>query len=154
MWSKIAEEMKLPWRAVEAMHWQMGEQEIGRRSTSVPPSLLPPRSHTRHMVDSIPIPPSPLPLRSQTRHMVDSVPIPPSPLPPRSQTRHMVDSVPIPPSPLPPRSHKRHMVDSVPIPPSPLPPGSHTGLRSEQLPSITQLGLLVPSDALTAIRDR
>ena len=59
MWSKIAEEMTLPWRAAEAMHWQMGEQEMACRAgvvafslsnnQSTPPSSLPPRSHTRHM---------------------------------------------------------------------------------------------------------
>jgi Myb-like DNA-binding domain len=40
MWSKIAEEMTLPWRAAEAMHWQMGEQEMARRAGVVAFSLL------------------------------------------------------------------------------------------------------------------
>src|SRR5271154_637393 len=60
MWSKIAEEMSIPWRAAEAMHWQMGEQEMARRAGVTPFSLtansglpfvpmttLPPRSHMR-----------------------------------------------------------------------------------------------------------
>lgn len=32
MWSRIAEEMEIPWRNVEAMHWQIGEYEIARRA--------------------------------------------------------------------------------------------------------------------------
>jgi len=32
MWSKIAEEMTVPWRAAEAMHWQIGEQDMARRA--------------------------------------------------------------------------------------------------------------------------
>ena len=39
MWSKIAEEMTIPWRAAEAMHWQMGEQDMARRAGVVPFSL-------------------------------------------------------------------------------------------------------------------
>jgi hypothetical protein len=36
MWSKVAEEMQIPWRAAEAMHWQMGEQEMARRASCQP----------------------------------------------------------------------------------------------------------------------
>jgi hypothetical protein len=32
MWAKIATEMTLPWRAAEAMHWQMGEHEMAHRA--------------------------------------------------------------------------------------------------------------------------
>lgn len=39
MWAKIAEEMVLPWRAVEAMHWQVGELEMARRAGVVPFTL-------------------------------------------------------------------------------------------------------------------
>lgn len=39
IWSKIAEEMAIPWRAAEAMHWQLGEQEMARRAGVVPFSL-------------------------------------------------------------------------------------------------------------------
>ncbi|KKA16796.1 MYB DNA-binding domain protein [Rasamsonia emersonii CBS 393.64] len=39
MWSKVAEEMAIPWRAAEAMHWQLGEQEMARRAGVVPFSL-------------------------------------------------------------------------------------------------------------------
>lgn len=39
MWAKVAEEMSIPWRAVEAMHWQLGEQEMARRAGVTPFSL-------------------------------------------------------------------------------------------------------------------
>lgn len=39
MWSKIAEELNVPWRAAEAMHWQLGEQEMARRAGVTPFSL-------------------------------------------------------------------------------------------------------------------
>ncbi|ETS73412.1 hypothetical protein PFICI_15017 [Pestalotiopsis fici W106-1] len=39
MWAKVAEEMAVPWRAVEAMHWQLGEQEMARRAGVTPFSL-------------------------------------------------------------------------------------------------------------------
>jgi hypothetical protein len=32
MWAKISEEMGVPWRAAEAMHWQLGEKEMARRA--------------------------------------------------------------------------------------------------------------------------
>ncbi|KAI2634231.1 hypothetical protein GGS26DRAFT_38449 [Hypomontagnella submonticulosa] len=39
MWAKIAEEMAIPWRAAEAMHWQLGEQDIARRAGTTPFAL-------------------------------------------------------------------------------------------------------------------
>lgn len=39
MWAKVAEEMSIPWRAVEAMHWQLGEHEMARRAGVIPFSL-------------------------------------------------------------------------------------------------------------------
>ena len=36
MWHRIACEMEIPWRAVEAMHWQMGEKEMAKRAGVVP----------------------------------------------------------------------------------------------------------------------
>ncbi|QSS63454.1 hypothetical protein I7I51_00512 [Histoplasma capsulatum] len=44
MWAKVAEEMGVPWRAAEAMHWQLGEQDIARRTGTVPFSLSQPAS--------------------------------------------------------------------------------------------------------------
>lgn len=32
MWAKVAEEMQVPWRAAEAMHWQIGETEMAKRA--------------------------------------------------------------------------------------------------------------------------
>ena len=59
MWARVAEEMAMPWRAVEAMHWQMGEHEMAKRAGVTPfsltnpaggldPTLLPPRPPLRH----------------------------------------------------------------------------------------------------------
>ncbi|KAF4340474.1 hypothetical protein FBEOM_5601 [Fusarium beomiforme] len=39
MWAKVAEEMAVPWRAAEAMHWQLGETDMARRAGVVPFSL-------------------------------------------------------------------------------------------------------------------
>src|SRR5579862_3653707 len=39
MWSKIAEEMAIPWRAAEAMHWQLGEQDMAKRAGVLPFTL-------------------------------------------------------------------------------------------------------------------
>lgn len=32
MWEKLAQEMGIPWRSAEAMHWLMGEQEMAQRA--------------------------------------------------------------------------------------------------------------------------
>lgn len=58
MWSKVAEEMAIPWRAAEAMHWQLGEQEMARRAGVVPFSLSssaidPPTPRTRRTSTSL-----------------------------------------------------------------------------------------------------
>lgn len=39
MWAKVAEEMQIPWRAAEAMHWQLGETDMARRAGVVPFTL-------------------------------------------------------------------------------------------------------------------
>ncbi|EEH33169.1 hypothetical protein PAAG_04222 [Paracoccidioides lutzii Pb01] len=39
MWANNTEELSVPWRAAEAMHWQLGEQDIARRTGTVPFSL-------------------------------------------------------------------------------------------------------------------
>lgn len=39
MWAKVAEELGVPWRAAEAMHWQLGEADMARRAGVVPFSL-------------------------------------------------------------------------------------------------------------------
>jgi hypothetical protein len=32
MWQEVATMMSIPWRSVESMHWQLGEQEISARA--------------------------------------------------------------------------------------------------------------------------
>ena len=39
MWSKIAKEMGIPWRTVEAMHREMGELELAQRAGGTPFSV-------------------------------------------------------------------------------------------------------------------
>ncbi|KAI1340116.1 myb-like DNA-binding domain-containing protein [Xylariaceae sp. FL0016] len=39
MWAKVAEEMAIPWRAAEAMHWTLGEQDMARRAGTTPFTL-------------------------------------------------------------------------------------------------------------------
>lgn len=39
MWAKVAEDLQVPWRAAEAMHWEIGRQEMGRRAGVVPFSM-------------------------------------------------------------------------------------------------------------------
>ncbi|KAK5937005.1 hypothetical protein PMZ80_010754 [Knufia obscura] len=46
MWAKIAEEMAIPWRAAEAMHWQMGEHEMARRAGVTPFTLTNPNHNS------------------------------------------------------------------------------------------------------------
>ncbi|RMZ77974.1 hypothetical protein DV738_g4139, partial [Chaetothyriales sp. CBS 135597] len=58
MWSRIAEEMAMPWRAAEAMHWQMGETEMARRAG---PGRTPSRGSTPRSAEPTPPPPSSLP---------------------------------------------------------------------------------------------
>ncbi|KAJ3499503.1 hypothetical protein NLG97_g292 [Lecanicillium saksenae] len=36
MWAKVAEELQVPWRAVEAMHWKLGEFEMADRAGATP----------------------------------------------------------------------------------------------------------------------
>ena len=39
MWGPLAAELSIPWRAAEAMHWQLGEADMARRAGVVPFSL-------------------------------------------------------------------------------------------------------------------
>ncbi|KAL8281822.1 hypothetical protein RB597_009506 [Gaeumannomyces tritici] len=48
MWQKVAEEMQVPWRAVEAMHWQIGEQDMARRAGVVAFSLSGAAENSHH----------------------------------------------------------------------------------------------------------
>ncbi|KAH6973304.1 hypothetical protein EDB80DRAFT_348581 [Ilyonectria destructans] len=40
MWAKIAKEMAVPWRAAEAMHWQLGEADMAQRANVIPFHLV------------------------------------------------------------------------------------------------------------------
>ncbi|KAI2465727.1 hypothetical protein F4781DRAFT_435145 [Annulohypoxylon bovei var. microspora] len=58
MWIKVSLEMGIPWRTAEAMHWQLGEQDIQRRAGVTQPFVMSPvtseethgssRASTRH----------------------------------------------------------------------------------------------------------
>ncbi|KAI1007500.1 hypothetical protein K3495_g724 [Podosphaera aphanis] len=39
IWARVAEEMAVPWRAAEAMHWQLGEADMARRAGVTPFTL-------------------------------------------------------------------------------------------------------------------
>lgn len=39
MWGPLASELGVPWRAAEAMHWQLGEVDMARRAGVIPFSL-------------------------------------------------------------------------------------------------------------------
>lgn len=39
IWAKVAEEMAVPWRSAEAMHWLLGEADMARRAGVTPFSL-------------------------------------------------------------------------------------------------------------------
>ncbi len=36
IWAPLAQELGVPWRSVEAMHWQLGELEMAHRAGAVP----------------------------------------------------------------------------------------------------------------------
>ncbi|KAI1210420.1 uncharacterized protein F4807DRAFT_65622 [Annulohypoxylon truncatum] len=42
MWIKVSQEMGIPWRTAEAMHWQLGEQDIQRRAGVAQPFVMSP----------------------------------------------------------------------------------------------------------------
>lgn len=78
MWSRIAEEMAIPWRAAEAMHWQMGEHEMARRAGVTPFTLANTNNHTsqpnhplnmpRHFNPSVQLPPTMMPSVAPASH--------------------------------------------------------------------------------------
>jgi len=113
MWQKVAEEMQVPWRAAEAMHWQLGEADMARRAGVIPFSLnmagiehpmvqrvSPTRGHTHSQSQGslprdLPSMPSPRYSRGPGPGPGPSTPLIPPPLP--SSSRPMAvrrDSVP------------------------------------------------------------
>lgn len=51
MWSKIAEEMAIPWRTAEAMHWMIGEPDMAKRAGVTPFSLNPSSDYSRRITE-------------------------------------------------------------------------------------------------------
>jgi len=90
MWEKIAKEMQLPWRAAEAMHWQIGEVEMAQRAnvpvfhlmgqgaatSQTPPTLV----DVRPRSNSPPTGTGPPPLLSYTHTHNHSLPQIPQPV--------------------------------------------------------------------------
>ncbi|CCE34453.1 related to DRPLA protein [Claviceps purpurea 20.1] len=91
MWSKVAEELAVPWRAAEAMHWALGEADMARRAGVIPfalaavnlesgPRAAPttPRAsfqfQTHEPMSRNITPPSPRSMHSSRHHSVSSMP--------------------------------------------------------------------------------
>ncbi|ETN43890.1 uncharacterized protein HMPREF1541_11021 [Cyphellophora europaea CBS 101466] len=117
MWSRIAEEMAIPWRAAEAMHWQMGEHEMARRAGVTPFAL----ANTNNNVGSSQPPVNHASMNMGPRHYNPNIQqLPPS----------MISSAPMP-------HHRRNSG------PSSL---SQTG-QPPQLPSLAELTAGLPAFA-------
>lgn len=127
MWSKVAEEMAIPWRAAEAMHWQLGEQEMARRAGVVPFSLSsaavdPPTTRTRRASSSIsrsrkssvsrPLPPPQLPSVEELTAGVPAY----APAPPYAPSRELYRLGPMEMS-----GHSAHLGHNIGLPPRTLP---------------------------------
>lgn len=131
MWSKVAEEMAIPWRAAEAMHWQLGEQEMARRAGVVPFSLSstaidPPATRARRASTSLSRPRKgstsrvipPPPQLPSVEELTAGVPAyaPPPPFPPPRDPYRMGR-----PLDLAPHGAPTHMPPSLGMPPRTLP---------------------------------
>lgn len=57
MWGPLAAELGIPWRAAEAMHWQLGETEMARRAGVVPFTLASSSSTSNAPVSTSQAPP-------------------------------------------------------------------------------------------------
>ncbi|GLI72475.1 hypothetical protein PoHVEF18_000652 [Penicillium ochrochloron] len=136
MWSKVAEEMAIPWRAAEAMHWQLGEQEMARRAGVVPFSLSstaidPPTTRTRRASTSLARPRKSSTSRAIPGHLPGLPPQLPS-------LEELTAGVPAyaPPAPPPPREFYglgRPPDMGIP-PPGLMGPGPHMGMPPRTLP--------------------
>ncbi|KAL2863587.1 MYB DNA-binding domain protein [Aspergillus lucknowensis] len=138
MWSKVAEEMAIPWRAAEAMHWQLGEQEMARRAGVVPFSLSssaidPPTTRTRRASTSLARPRKgsasrtlhPPPQLPSVQELTAGVPAagvpafaPPPPFPPPPPPR---DTYRIARLPMDLGGHPSHLGPNLGLPPRTLP---------------------------------
>lgn len=133
MWSKVAEEMAIPWRAAEAMHWQLGEQEMARRAGVVPFSLSshaidPPTTRTRRASTSLTRPRKSSASRTIPGH-------PPGLAPQLPSLEELTAGVPAyaPPVPLPPREYYAVGRPEMSIPPPGM-LGPHLGLPPRTMP--------------------
>ncbi|OKL59176.1 hypothetical protein UA08_05833 [Talaromyces atroroseus] len=138
MWAKVAEEMAIPWRAAEAMHWQLGEQEMARRAGVVPFSLSsgsssvePPPKLRRHTT----VMPR---LRRQSMSVTSAIqPAPPPPPPPLGLVHGAPAHAVVHPTPF---------VQSLPQPLPPLPQQPAQPVQPQpQLPSVEELTAGVPA---------
>lgn len=135
MWSKVAEEMAIPWRAAEAMHWQLGEQEMARRAGVVPFSLSstaidPPTTRTRRASTSL--------SRPRKSSISRAIPGHPPGMPPQLPSlEELTAGVPAyaPPAPPPPREfYGVGRPSEMGIPPPPGLMGPHLGMPPRTLP--------------------
>jgi hypothetical protein len=100
MWVKVAEELAVPWRAAEAMHWQLGEADMARRAGVVPFSLTAANtseSSSSAALTSRPLAPN-LPQDNSALHEMSSPP------PPTSYSRSQLMS-PMTSAQTPPQGH-------------------------------------------------
>ncbi|KUL85865.1 hypothetical protein ZTR_07322 [Talaromyces verruculosus] len=150
MWAKVAEEMAIPWRAAEAMHWQLGEQEMARRAGVVPFSLssgssIEPPPKMRRNTTVMPR------LRRQSMSVasVSQRSVPPPPPHPLAMPQGMPPGMPLQglaPQLLPPAHHAPPPPPAHHPPPpltQPLPQGQSQG--QPQLPSVEELTAGVPA---------
>lgn len=133
MWFKVAEEMAIPWRAAEAMHWQLGEQEMARRAGVVPFSLSstaidPPATRTRRASTSF--------TRSRRGSTSRAIPGHLPGLPPQLPSlEELTAGVPAyaPPGPTPPREFYGAARPEMSVPPPGLMP-PHLGMPPRTMP--------------------
>ncbi|KAF2398174.1 hypothetical protein EJ06DRAFT_481031 [Trichodelitschia bisporula] len=107
MWEMIAAEMGLPFRAVEAMHWQMGREDMAQRANV--PVFMPHTAGTAPRAGTQPPQTQPANLPPPIQH--------PAPHPPPSllsqatpSPEHDPDTPPAPPTPRTPRTTRRSRV--------------------------------------------
>jgi hypothetical protein len=69
MWGPLAAELGIPWRAAEAMHWQLGESDMAKRAGVVPFTLT---TSTSGGVPALLTHPAPTPVVTNTGHRYTS----------------------------------------------------------------------------------
>lgn len=120
MWAKVAEEMAVPWRAAEAMHWQLGEADMARRAGVIPFSLAavnvdnninnhrnsPSRSHA-HSASQGSLPRD---LRAPSPRAIYNRPQPMAGVPSGRTIISRRESIPPPPMPMAPDPNELHYV--------------------------------------------